>query len=387
VGVVIEDYTAQFLEDHQLNAILVPYADYESLVLGAINHDVDAFIMEAPVALNYLAKHDGLKTVHRVEKPLYTKGFLAGVKDGSDELVQQINKGISAISSEELALIVRNWTGLPESHSNKIRQVTVVTSDDHIPYYYMDEQQEMTGMLIDIWRLWSKKTGIDVKFSGLSFSDSLATVRDGAAEIHGGWFYSEQRDTYLDYAAFLTKSKTHFFFHESVYGVKNIEDLIGFKIGVMAQDFAIEYIRQKKAFYAAVREGDSDTLAVIKNGMEAITPQERAAIERRWTGGSSINTQDTLIVAMPVDQAPFSMLNSEGNPAGLFADLWQLWARTTGEKIELRGYQWQDGFTAVRNGDADIHAGLSKMSANTESLEFATPVYEFPVHLFFHSNR
>jgi ABC-type amino acid transport substrate-binding protein len=198
VGVVIEDYTAQFLEDHQLNAILVPYADYESLVLGAINHDVDAFIMEAPVALNYLAKHDGLKTVHRVEKPLYTKGFLAGVKDGSDELVQQINKGISAISSEELALIVRNWTGLPESHSNKIRQVTVVTSDDHIPYYYMDEQQEMTGMLIDIWRLWSKKTGIDVKFSGLSFSDSLATVRDGAAEIHGGWFYSEPAGLFAD---------------------------------------------------------------------------------------------------------------------------------------------------------------------------------------------
>jgi len=442
VGVVVEDYTAQFLHDNRLRATLVPYPNYESLVLGAIHNEVDAFVMEEPVAMSYLSKHGGLNTILKVEKPLYSKGFLAGVKDGRQELVREVNRGIAAISAQELDAIIRNWTGLPKAYSAQKRKVTVVTSDDHIPYYFRNEQGEMTGMLVDIWRLWSEKTGIEVDFKGMSFSDSLARVRDGSAEIHGGCFYSDSRDTYLDYAAFLTKSKTHFFFHESVYGVKNLEDLIGFKIGVMAQDFAIEYIRQKlpgavlsvyetntelyeavkkgevrafvgdtltalfylaklgilhewrhhverplyeKDFYAAVREGDVDTSEMIKEGMDAISPQEQAAIERRWTGVSDVNTKDTLVIAMPVNQAPFSMLNADGNPAGMFADLWRLWAKKTGDDIELRGYTWEESIAAVKNGDADIHACLPQITAKMEAVPSAASLYEFPVHLFFRS--
>lgn len=439
IGIVSSDYTAQYLKSRLPEARYLPYPDYEKLVLGAINHEVDAFLMAAPVAMSYLAKHDGLETIRRVDPPLYSKRFLAGVREGNKQLVEQINKGIDAISEDELGQIIRNWTGLPEQRKNAVREVTVITSNDHIPYYYTNRQGQMTGMLIDIWRLWSEKTGIDVTFKGASFAESLDAVKKGKADIHGGCFFSKRRDSYLDYAGFLANSKTHFFFHESVYGIKNLQDLVGFKIGVMAQDFAIDYIRQHlpgaviaeystnedlykavkngevrafvgdtltalfylaemgilhewrhhadrplygKAFYAAVGEGNREMLNVVKAGMMAISPQERAAIERRWTGTSSINTKDTLVVALPIDQAPYSMLDPAGNPAGMFADLWQRWAEQTGARIELRGYSWQEAIQAVKNGEADIHGSLSPGQGEAGPLAPATPFYTFPVHLF-----
>ena len=52
--------------------------------------------------------------------------------------------------------------------------------------------------------------------------------------------------------------------------------------------------------------------------------------------------QDTLFIAMYRDFAPFTFINAEGQPAGLFMDIWKLWAEKTGRKIEFRAGSWND---------------------------------------------
>ncbi|OQX05730.1 MAG: hypothetical protein BWK80_51760, partial [Desulfobacteraceae bacterium IS3] len=37
--------------------------------------------------------------------------------------------------------------------------------------------------------------------------------------------------------------------------------------------------------------------------------------------------KDTLIISVPISFPPFMCLNAEGNPAGMFADIWRLWAQ------------------------------------------------------------
>ncbi|MBF0528746.1 MAG: transporter substrate-binding domain-containing protein, partial [Deltaproteobacteria bacterium] len=442
IGEVQEDYSTQFLKKRLPNAKITSYPDYESLVLATINREVDAFLMESPVAMTYLAQHDGLTVVQKCPWPVYNNLFKAAVRKGNKVLLETVNQGITAISQAERDAIIRNWTGRPTPNraQGTAQPLVLVGGEDQVPYYYTDEQGQMVGMLIDIWKLWSRKTNIPISFKNSSFSNSLAMVRDGEADVHVGCFYSENRGTYLDYGGFLANCYTHFFFHDSIYGLKNLEDLIGFRIGVMANDFAIEYIKNalpgavlteydtnhdlfqavkrgevrvfvgdtptalhylakmgilqewhyhperpiySKAFFAAVGKGNTNLQATVNEGLEAITPQERTAIERRWVGSTSVKTSDVLTVAFPISYPPFSMLDSIGKPAGLFIDFWRRWAKNTGDQLEFRGYDWADAVRAVEEGEADVHIGLPPTPERKAKLDFSRTYYHFSHHLYY----
>ena len=91
--------------------------------------------------------------------------------------------------------------------------------------------------------------------------------------------------------------------------------------------------------------GDTELARVLKQGMALITQEERAAIERKWLKASTIKTRDVLNIALDSDFAPFTFTNAEGQPAGLFVDIWKLWAEKTGKKIEFRAGSWNDSLT------------------------------------------
>jgi len=49
-----------------------------------------------------------------------------------------------------------------------------------------------------------------------------------------------------------------------------------------------------------------------------------------------------LIISISRNFSPLTFINSEGNPAGLFADIWKLWAEKTGKKIEFLPSTWSE---------------------------------------------
>ena len=89
-----------------------------------------------------------------------------------------------------------------------------------------------------------KKTGIEVKFVMAPFSETLTMTKEGKVDVQGGCFYSEERGAYLDYVAPLAKVDTHFFFHKNIYGIETLKDLLSFRIGVIEDDFAVDYLQQ-----------------------------------------------------------------------------------------------------------------------------------------------
>jgi len=50
--------------------------------------------------------------------------------------------------------------------------------------------------------------------------------------------------------------------------------------------------------------------------------------------------KDTLVISISNDFEPFTFLNAEGNPSGMFVDIWRLWAKKTGKKIEFISSDW-----------------------------------------------
>ena len=442
VGLVTADFSVAYMRKNQPAAIFVEYPSYEQLVVAAIKGEVEAFVMGDAVAMTYLAKHNGLKIISRVDTPVYTSQFRAGVREGKRELLELVNQGLAAISQDEVDAIVRSWTGEPKPRVSRpsFKKVIIANCVDSVPFHFNDENGRPVGMLIDLWHLWSKKTGIAIEFKSSAWPGTLNMVRDGQADIHAGCFYSEERDKYLDYAAALRGCNTHFFFHDSIFGLKTLDDLISFKIGVIERDYAVDYLKQElpeavlaeypsnddlfdavergeirvfvydtpaslyylaqkglthrfryhfdrplysSKFYAAVQEGNSMLIEEINRGMQMITAEERAEIERKWMWASDTKTKDVLVIACAMGYPPFTMLNSEGKPAGLFIDLWRLWAKKTGEKIEFRFTEWANTLEALRDGSADFHSGLYSTEGRSTWVNFSQPIHETRSNLFY----
>lgn len=446
VGAVTETFSIHYIRDNRLAAKVTEYTSHEQMVTQAINGSIDAFIMESPVAMTYLAKHGGLRRMLKSPKPVYTQQFRAGVKEGNTGLLSLVNQGLSQITTEEVDRILDSWTGEinPPPPTRLPKKVTIATSIDQMPFHFVDNNGRAVGMLVDLWRLWGKKNDIEVTFKSGVWSESLNLVRDKKADIHAGCFFSKERGKFLDYAAPLTVCDTHFFFHKSVFGLKNLEDLIGFKIGVLKNDFAVEFIRKNlpgayiseyasnqalfeavekgeirvfagdtptvlfflsqrgllsqyrhhparplysNTYFGAVAKGNAALLSAVNNGFAAISQQEKANIERRWMGRSDHKTEDVLVIASEKAYPPYSMLNSDGDPSGIFIDFWRLWAKKTGQKIEFRVFDRNDTQTAVAGEQADILAGMSAARTQNSAFVPTQSFYRIASHLFYRADQ
>ncbi len=317
-------------------------------------------------------------------------------------------------------------------------KVIIACSAGSAPFHYVDDSGFPRGMFVDLWKLWSEKTGVAVAFRSAAWGDTLNLVRTGAADVHAGLFYSKERDTYLDYATPLYQSDTHFFTHHSLPSPGSLQELAPYKIGVIAGDFAVGYLRQalpgaaleifadnrelfeaaeqgkvrvfvkdtpialyhlkkrgllnhfdypsgsplySNSFYAAVGEGNTALKDLVTRGMEKISFAERNAIIRRWMGGAQ---RDTLVIGLADGSLPFSGHNFRGDATGMLVETWRLWAEKTGRKIEFRLGSWKRILEAVKNGEIDIHAGLLKSAEREGFLEFSQPFYQVGSDIFYH---
>ena len=444
-GAVAGDYTLSYLGRYQPEIAPRLFPDHESLIRAAARGEIQAFIMERPVASTYLVKFNAAATFIPTATPLYTQPLHAGVRAENQTLLRHINQGLKQIRPEETLEIIRDWTGeiQPVSLPPRKDRLKIAVSLDNMPFHFADGAGRATGFFVDLWRLWARKTGVEVEFIPAPWAESLNMVKTGKADIHAGCFFSQQRDTYLDYAGVLSNCETHFFFHESIFGLKNLEDLQGFRIGVTDQDYAVEFVNQalpqpalkkykshqalfegvargevkvficdtptalyflekqnlsaqfrhhpahplyRKPFYAAVREGNAGLVQLINSGLKAISDEERAAIERKWMGGAGLSPKDGLVVAMARSFPPFSMRSAEGRPTGLFVDMWKTWSDKTGIPVTFRMYDRDGAVHALKNGVVDVVSFPAPEQAIQGWTRKSTIFYRLSWYLYRHNN-
>ncbi|MDX9708890.1 MAG: transporter substrate-binding domain-containing protein [Trichloromonas sp.] len=321
------------------------------------------------------------------------------------------------------------------------RKLVISCSAGSAPFHFRDDRGQPAGIFVDLWRLWAEKTGIAVEFRIASWDDSLRLVREGEADIHAGVFYSKERDTFLDFADQLYESETHIFHHRSVSQVRSLEDLSGFRVGVIAGDLALGYLREhlpqatlaiypdnqdlfdaaergeirvfikdtpialhhlmrrgllsqfeyhapsplySNHFRAAVGEGNGELLTLVNEGLRRITPKEKAAVVRRWMAELEKWREDRLIVGLPDGALPFSGRNFRGEPAGMLVDIWKLWAQKSGRDIDFRLASWPQLFAALKQGEIDLHGGLFTSPERWRFMDFSQPLYQVTSGLFYH---
>jgi len=315
---------------------------------------------------------------------------------------------------------------------NPPERISVAYCSDCVPFHFSDEDGQPAGIIFDLWRLWSEKTGIAIDFRAASWDETLAMVGSGVVDAHAGLFFNEERDKFLDYGTTLAKTDTHYFTHTALPPVYELEDLGAYRIGVIEGDYVEGYLGErlpegtvvpfsdynaimsalrkgilrvfaadtptglyhlKKSglsseftfvsekplyqndWFVAVREGNAPLLEVINRGMALVTEEERRVINRRWIASTG-EESETLIIAINRAYAPLSFINALGRPSGLFVDMWRTWAEETGRQIQFRPTGWNETLDGLRAGEADIHSGLSFSTEQTEWIDYSSQIYE-----------
>ena len=153
------------------------------------------------------------------------------------------------------------------SAAGKPERISVAYCADCVQFHFQDKDGKADGLIIDMWRLWSERTGIAVDFKAATWEETLRMVGDGRADAHAGLFFNEERAKFLEYGTSLTKTDTQFFVHKDLPGIEKVEDLTAYKVGVLSGDYVEGFLKKKlppenivgfesyEAMMEALREG------------------------------------------------------------------------------------------------------------------------------------
>lgn len=107
--------------------------------------------------------------------------------------------------------------------------------------------------------------------------------------------------------------------------------------------------------------------------------QPEASEQAAARGGDG---EKALVIACDRDNPPYTMLYPDGTPAGMFIDIWRLWAKKAGKQIEFRFTDLGDSVASVKTGAADLHSGIFASEDRTASMDFSQPFFESSSSLF-----
>lgn len=334
---------------------------------------------------------------------------------------------------------VRAYTSYEDS--TLPREIVVASSNENYPFHFADVNGNPAGINIDFWNLWSEKTGVKVKYLMSDWETSLRNMKEKKADVHAGCFYTEERDSYLEYGTAITEAETHLFYHSSLKGIDRVEDAVPYTIGVIKGDYAESYIKTnlKEAsvktytsyedmidaansgaikvfvadtltalavmregsrnseftfkkdsplytnyFYIAAQEGQTKFINNINEGMSKISLSEKSAIMEKWLPKGE-ESRKTVRVTLSPDYPPFSYPDDYGNPQGMLVDLWRLWGEKAGYNVAFIMTSWSDTINMVGTGNAEIHSGLFKTEERSQLMDFSRPFYSIESAVFYNS--
>jgi PAS domain S-box-containing protein len=118
---------------------------------------------------------------------------------------------------------------------------------------------------------------------------------------------------------------------------------------------------------------------ILQKALDDIGQEESRSILRRWVSGEQ---SDTVKIALYNSGQPLFWADENGKPFGVFVDIWKLWARKTGKKIHFITSNWPVTLDNLKNGQADIHAGLFKTDKRAQWMDFSNSLYGLNVGLY-----
>jgi PAS domain S-box-containing protein len=225
-----------------------------------------------------------------------------------------------------------------------LKTIRVVLDNNYPPYTFLDSAGSLQGILVDQWKLWEQKTGIQVQLTSLDWNQALSKMEAGEYDVIDTIFYTQARAQLFDFSAPYVGLDVPIFFSKKISGIVDAASLKGFSIGVKKGDAAIDFLRSKGIdtfhefnsyeeivqaardqkivvfvvdqppamyylyklgiqdqfnvtqplysgeFHRAVLKGNTALLQTVEQGFSQVSQQEFQTIHDKWMGTSALNT-------------------------------------------------------------------------------------------------
>ncbi|MCE9678792.1 transporter substrate-binding domain-containing protein [Shewanella sp. AS1] len=290
--------------------------------------------------------------------------------------------------------------------------LTLVMGEDSYPYQFVDDTGEVQGVLVDLWREWSLQTDTPIRFVPRYWQDSLTLLSQGEADIHLGMAPTEERRQIFDFAEPISSVSTYLYLRQSLGNKSSIKELQPYRIGVVTGSshesilseqntgLSFRYYPSRMALLEGVNRGDVDIfagmegylrdnavsravldafpvanrllihkvnmqpavikgdralLAKINQGFSLVSDDVKQKIEKHWLGYSK--DTNTLIITTTTGIQPFVDIGGDGEPQGMYIDIWKLWSKKTGINVEFKPNAMAETLEDLKYGRADIQVG------------------------------
>ncbi len=207
------------------------------------------------------------------------------------------------------------------------------------PLMFMNTEGRPSGMFADIWRLWAQKTGKKIEFLPAdTWKSGVDNVINGKADIHAGLFYTPEQYEGISFSQPFYESGVSIFFALKYGKFSKIAELSGQTVGAVRGTSQEKYLKKyhpeihlsefdtreemiyaardgkvrgfisvssmsasdisrlglsgefeslpetlySGKFCASVLKANTELLALVDKGFDAITDKEFAEIEKRW---------------------------------------------------------------------------------------------------------
>ena len=117
------------------------------------------------------------------------------------------------------------------------KPLVVVHSDNTPPLSFKGLDGSPKGVVVDFWNAWSAATGIDVSIVQANWPDTLQMMRDGTADVHGGLYFTDERDAFLDFSSPIFTQAVTLFVRSSL-GIKTVAELGEREVAVLEQGYS-----------------------------------------------------------------------------------------------------------------------------------------------------
>ncbi|QYK03509.1 transporter substrate-binding domain-containing protein [Shewanella zhangzhouensis] len=322
------------------------------------------------------------------------------------------------------------------------KPLVLVMGEDSYPFQFLDDDGEPQGLLVELWKEWSRVNRRPVVFVGRVWRDSVAQLEEGRADVHLGMAINPEREAKFAFANAISDVNTYVYLHKQLQGRTKLEELQPFQIGIvqgstfeqelsrrqpglvfryfptrdtlleaayrgelvafagmegymrdqaLQQKLAAEFpintrvlVRETK-LHPAVRQGNNALIREINEGFANVADDFVRKLERRWLGYQ--RQQSGLAIAMQLGVEPFVDLGGDGQPHGLYVDIWRLWSEKTGIPINFIPGDMNGSLEDVRSGRADVHIGYPESEDMNTGLYRAWHMYTIKSRLFLYGDQ
>ena len=216
--------------------------------------------------------------------------------------------------------------------------VTVAIDDNYPPYVFRNEEGELEGYLVDLWKLWERQTGNTVSLRATDWAKAQALFNSGKADVIETIFRTTEREKSLVFSPPYADIPVSIYADAQLEGLTNPKSLRGFVVGAKAGDACIDRLRQDGVndiraypnysaviagatsgdvrifcldeppanyllfqaqadrrfhkvfslssgqFHRAVKIGNDDLLLMVQQGFDTISPADQKRLREKWFG-------------------------------------------------------------------------------------------------------